>query len=282
MSTDDAPASEPLDQDRIVETFISSVLDLMARLRADEPIGLGQRLGELLNDVRQARRPAQGQAAPQVEYAVHGAGARFTVSGCDVDLDYDTKRYAAIWDEWRVQDFARSKGIETDSTGIESAMRRHPDVVEIRPGWFSLRSDLPANTEAILVHDPSAITRKKAVDLLLDELPEFAPYYQDSDGRPTEPGDELLIHVVMGDLARFYMENALADPDLQQRYWSAVERLAVDGDQAVENAVHVSLIEAFGWGSQREQTALREARDQHGPATNAIVTYFLGPRNDAS
>jgi hypothetical protein len=52
------------------------VLDLMARLRADEPMGLGQRLGELLNDVRQGRRPAHGQAAPEVEYAVHGAGSQ--------------------------------------------------------------------------------------------------------------------------------------------------------------------------------------------------------------
>jgi hypothetical protein len=87
------------------------------------------------------------------------------------------------------------------------------------------------------------MTREQAVQRLLEELPEFSPFYEESDGRPTEAGDELLIHVVMGDLARFYMERAAHDPELAARYWRVVEELATEGDQAVENAVHVSLIE---------------------------------------
>jgi hypothetical protein len=79
---------------------------------------------------------------------------------------------------WRGREFALFRGIDADSKEIEPAMRQHQDVVEVRPGWFSLRSDRPANAQAILLHDPSAITRAKAVDLLLDQLSEFEPYYQ--------------------------------------------------------------------------------------------------------
>lgn len=47
----------------------------------------------------------------------------------------------------------------------------------------------------------------------------------------------------MGDLGRFYMASALHDPHVQERFWEVIEELAAHGDQSVENAVHVSLIE---------------------------------------
>ena len=46
---------------------------------------------------------------------------------------------------------------------------------------------------------------EQAVHRLLEALPEFGPEYRSSLGAPAEPGDELLIDVIMGDLARFYM-----------------------------------------------------------------------------
>ena len=71
------------------------------------------------------------------------------------------------------------------------------------------------------------MTREQAVQRLLEELPEFSPFYEESDGRPTEAGDELLIHVVMGDLARFYLERGAHDPELATRVSSAALSLHV-------------------------------------------------------
>ncbi len=118
------------------------------------------------------------------------------------------------------------------------------------------------------------MNREAAVAHLLQALPEFVSYYEDSLAAPTEPGDQLLIHVVMGDLARFYMENAINDQELARRYWSVVEDLAANGDQAVENAVHVSLIEWFAWGDEDEKAALLAASGLHGPATRRIVAFY--------
>lgn len=112
---------------------------------------------------------------------------------------------------------------------------------------------------------------------LLEELPEFSSSYEESDGRPAEAGDELLIHVGMGDLARFYMERGTHDPELAARYWRVVEELATEGDQAVENAVHVSLIEWFALGDERELAALVDAGPLQGPQTKAIRAYYLLP-----
>ena len=122
-----------------------------------------------------------------------------------------------------------------------------------------------------------SVTREEAVRRLLDVLPEFRPYCDNSDGRPTAPGDELLIHVVMGDLARFYMAHGVDDPDVAARFWRVVEELAAHGDQAVENAVHVSLIEWFAWGDDTEQAALVSAGALQGPKTKAIRAYYLLP-----
>ena len=81
---------------------------------------------------------------------------------------------------------------------------------------------------------------------LLEALPAFGPYYE---GVAAQRGEEPLLHIVMGELAAFYMEHGLAErPELAQRYWSVVEDLAARGDEYVTNAVGVSLIEWFAWG----------------------------------
>lgn len=121
------------------------------------------------------------------------------------------------------------------------------------------------------------MNRDDAVTRLLEVLPEFRPCYEDSDAIPVHLGDELLIHVLMGDLARFYMAHGVDNPELAARYWRVVEELATQGDQAVQNAVHVSLIEWFAWGAADEQAALRDATALQGPETKALVAYFLVP-----
>ena len=61
------------------------------------------------------------------------------------------------------------------------------------------------------------------------------------------------------------------------RFWALVEELATEGDQAVENAVWVSLIEWFAWGSTKEKAALVDAGDLQGPQTKAITAHYLHP-----
>lgn len=114
----------------------------------------------------------------------------------------------------------------------------------------------------------------QALTRLLEVLPEFAATYENSLARPTESGDELLLHVLMGDLADFYMESGGQNPKLAARYWSVVEELAATGDEAVENAVWVSLVEWFAWGSDDERSALRSARPLLGPATVRIAAHY--------
>jgi hypothetical protein len=49
-------------------------------------------------------------------------------------------------------------------------------------------------------------------------------------------------------------------------HWQVVEDMAANGDQLVENAVRVSLIEWFAWGDEHEPAVLRDARPLQGPA----------------
>ena len=78
----------------------------------------------------------------------------------------------------------------------------------------------------------------------------------------------------MGDLGRYYMSRVRADPELSESYWSAVERLASEGDSAVVNALHASLIEWFAFGDADEKIALVDAAPMQGPATQAIVSQY--------
>lgn len=110
-----------------------------------------------------------------------------------------------------------------------------------------------------------------AVRYLIKRLPEFAPVAAEH----AQTYDELLLHVLMGDLGRFYMACAQGDPQLASRYWETVEVLVSTGDERVENAVAASLIEWFGLGDSSEQRALRAAADQLGPATREIAQTYL-------
>lgn len=106
---------------------------------------------------------------------------------------------------------------------------------------------------------------------LVERMPEFRPVLDD---HLDFSGGENLFHMLMGDLGRFYMSTARHESDLSRRYWMAVEKLASEGDDDVENAVGVSLIEWFAWGDEGERAALIAAQDWHGPATrNMVVEY---------
>jgi hypothetical protein len=111
-----------------------------------------------------------------------------------------------------------------------------------------------------------------AVELLRQRLPEFGPaieeHRQDNFG-------ELLLHVLMGDLARFYMSQALDNPESQRRFWMVVDRLAALGDDAVQNAIGVSLIEWFAWGNDRERATLIAAKPLMSSLVRAITDEFL-------
>ena len=113
----------------------------------------------------------------------------------------------------------------------------------------------------------------EAVSRLLEALPTFRPYYEDEAPKPGE--EELLLHLVMGELARFYMQQRLGEqPDLAERYWAVVEDLAAHGDEYVQDAVSASLIEYFAWGNEDEQAALRDAEPLQGPATTSMVAAY--------
>ena len=118
------------------------------------------------------------------------------------------------------------------------------------------------------------LNNQAAVELLRNNLPEFAPaideHLEDNFG-------ELLFHLLMGDLARFYVSDALDDPALRRRFWMVVDRLAVLGDDRVENAVGVSLIEWFAWGSDQERSMLVEAKPLMSSHIRAMTEEFLRP-----
>jgi hypothetical protein len=118
------------------------------------------------------------------------------------------------------------------------------------------------------------VTPEDAADRLLEVLPEFRADYEDSDAVPATPEDHLLLHLLMSDLARFYMRDVRGDPELAARFWRVVEELAVTGDQEVENAIHVSLIEWFAWGDDDEVAALIDAASLQGRATWAMVQAY--------
>jgi hypothetical protein len=120
-------------------------------------------------------------------------------------------------------------------------------------------------------HNP-LLDDQAAVELLRDRLPEFSPaiaeHLDDNLG-------ELLIHLLMGDLARFYMSDVLGNAEMQRRFWMVVDRLATQGDCRVENAVGVSLIEWFAWGDDRQRATLVAAKPLMSTAVRDVADEFL-------
>ena len=70
-------------------------------------------------------------------------------------------------------------------------------------------SDDPTVVKAIRVSFMTGrVGSEEAVSRLLEALPAFRPYYE---SEAPEPGEKLLLHPVMGELARFYLEQGLAE-----------------------------------------------------------------------
>jgi hypothetical protein len=117
------------------------------------------------------------------------------------------------------------------------------------------------------------MTGEEALALILDRLPAFRAHL-DEESAFGEGGEPLLLHLVMGDLGRYYMAVARHDDDLRRRYWEVVEQLASSEGQYVDNAVHTSLIEWFAWGDEDEKNALVTAYPLLGRETRRMVSYF--------
>ncbi len=62
---------------------------------------------------------------------------------------------------------------------------------------------------------------------------------------------------------------------LQRRFWMTVDRLAACGDDAVQNAIGVSLIEWFAWGNDRERATLVAAKPLMSGLVRVISDEFL-------
>ena len=120
------------------------------------------------------------------------------------------------------------------------------------------------------------MNEQDAISTLRERLPEFAP---DIDEHFADFGGELLFHVLMGALARFYVRVVRRDPHLERRFWMTVDWLWMHGDDRVQNAIGVSLIEWFAWGSPEQQEMLREAKPLMSAAIRSVASTFLdGPR----
>jgi hypothetical protein len=111
----------------------------------------------------------------------------------------------------------------------------------------------------------------EALELILDRLPGFRSHVDDI---AVEDDGSVLLHLVMGDLGRYYMGEARTDEQLRPRFWATVEELAASGGNYVPEAVHSSLVEWFAWGSDEEKQALVRAYALLGPETRRMVRYF--------
>lgn len=106
-----------------------------------------------------------------------------------------------------------------------------------------------------------------AVDPLLADLPEFASRLDER----REVYGSLLPGPLVGDLLRWYIEDARHDPPLAGRLWDAVERLLAEGGEGIAAATGEELQAWFRRGTEHERTVLRGAVDLLGDRTRALV-----------
>jgi hypothetical protein len=120
--------------------------------------------------------------------------------------------------------------------------------------------------------EDAAIDDRAAIELLRQRLPEFATeideHLEFTEGEP-------LFHLLMGDLARFYVRVATGDQELKRRYWMTVDWLTTRGNDLVQNAIAVSLVEWFAWGESSERTMLVDAKSLMSPTVQSIADDFL-------
>jgi hypothetical protein len=124
---------------------------------------------------------------------------------------------------------------------------------------------------AVAHRSDAPLDENASVEVLRARLPEFAPAID----KHLRDYEELLFHLVMGDLARFYVNEAVHNPELQRRFWMTVDRLATQGDNQVQNAIGVSLIEWFAWGNDRERALIVDAKPLMSSTVRACTDDFL-------
>ena len=86
---------------------------------------------------------------------------------------------------------------------------------------------------------------------------------------------DLLLHVLLGELADFYVSRLAGDAERERRFWDVVERIARVGDEHVVEALHVSLVEWFAWGHEHERGALVAHATRERPLVRAMAAHYL-------
>ncbi|MGW1962671.1 DUF6896 domain-containing protein [Streptomyces sp. NPDC001935] len=98
------------------------------------------RLADILGLVRSRQIARRGEAGGY-QYAVHGAGCRFTAQdGTEVDVDFAADG-TEIFDLWRLRLYGQS--LPAPVTSTEDDLRAvveslSPLLTEVRPGWFTV------------------------------------------------------------------------------------------------------------------------------------------------
>jgi hypothetical protein len=102
-------------------------------------------LSEFLMACRSGGRGRTGVLSGDISYQVHGAGACFNLSdGREIDVDVDPASGEAIFDLWRLKQFARSCGLSATDRELESGLAdgtASGDLRVVRPGWYALSTE---------------------------------------------------------------------------------------------------------------------------------------------
>ncbi len=129
--------SEPAD--RAVRAFLAA----FAQLRHDLPAAAGvDSVAGLIRQTRTREIPREGKLGNGVEYAVHGAGCRFTTAaGVEIDVDIDDND-TPVFDAWRLSNFVDSDPDlgELRIAELTAAAQRlvaAGEFREARPGWYT-------------------------------------------------------------------------------------------------------------------------------------------------
>lgn len=122
--------------------------------------------------------------------------------------------------------------------------------------WLSPgRARRVARTRALLEQGSLALSAMGAFwSDLLRAVPAFRPDYDDH----VRDNDEVLSHVLMGDLTRFFLKaRADGDGEAVAACVAQLDRAIRTGDEDVQNVVCVSFLESLPWPGEPDHDAVR-------------------------
>ena len=98
---------------------------------------------------------------------------------------------------------------------------------------------------------PAPSQRHPFIEALRDRFPELAPAVDDETVRG-------LLHCEVGEFARRTREaHEAGDSERVRLYFDFADRSFEGADEALLNALHVSYVEVFAWGTKHDQKARR-------------------------